>query len=297
MEQQPLPGPTSVGENPEQTILGTQTLESKESHLTSKIFFKHIDLCYFGLRKVAFGKNPVGDLKLGELYKKLDKLYYPFDSKFGSPWAKEKLKKISDIDPLDQPIGRDEALKFYQGAKKVFNRLKILDKLTEEAEKKFNALKQVIELTPEEENENISETEPATSLFPEPIDDLHPAPSEETAIPKKESLKSRVDVFFRENRAIASKALYAMLPLPASIVLTYIMSALHDSCSGAHSMDAVNHFFNAKVCDEGLKTPGAIYGLASLFIVAIFVGIYWHKKNTWIMNSDHDADLSSGNGN
>lgn len=82
--------------------------------------------------------------------------------------------------------------------------------------------------------------------------------------------------FFKNNPKLVATAL---VPIPASILLTYGVSSLSDYFFNTTSADAVNHFFSAKMqdassLDEVFKTPGFIYGLAALATAAVCVAMY-----------------------
>ncbi len=94
---------------------------------------------------------------------------------------------------------------------------------------------------------------------------------------------TRFSNFWKDNPKLATRIPHLFWPIPVSIGLTYLASLVYDVCYHASSIDAVNKFFSSRLRDassfEMLKTPGAIYGLATLLAVAVCVSAcYWCSK-------------------
>ena len=120
-----------------------------------------------------------------------------------------------------------------------------------------------------------------------------------TPEPEIGTLSSDIFTFFKK-KSINPNIFHAVWPIPISIMATYFVSAIYDASVGAHSIDSVNQFFGSKMKDaasfaEGLKTPGFIYGLATLMTVA-FIGIYLYKKNKQV-NAEESALINDQTNN
>ena len=117
----------------------------------------------------------------------------------------------------------------------------------------------------------------ATLKLLEKIEEIDPEPPKMQQV--QGSSSSRFFKFWRDNPNFTASLPYVLLPIPLSIGFTYLISVI----CGTKGIHSVNNFFSSKIRDassfaDGLKTPGAIYGLATLLAVAICVGIYWHDR-------------------
>lgn len=121
----------------------------------------------------------------------------------------------------------------------------------------------------------------ATLKLLEKIEEIDPEPPE---TPQTQGSSSSSFVkFCQKNPNLTSILPHAFWPIPASIGLTYLSSLAYDASLSKTSIDSVNEFFSSKLRDasslaEGLKTPGAIYGLATLLAVSVSIGIYWYGR-------------------
>lgn len=137
-----------------------------------------------------------------------------------------------------------------------------------------------VEVSDDHEKKSCSAT-PESKEFP----DSYGGPPVTPSIPKsKAKAYSNFIKFWQANSNATSRFPHILLPIPISIGLTYLVSLAYDATTcGTTSIDSVNNFFNSKLQDassfaEGLKTPGVIYGLATMFAVAVCVGACWYNR-------------------
>ncbi len=194
---------------------------------------------------------------------------------------------------------------FYNSAQSMVNSLKLHKKFPDEspAKKSFDACEKAclkysgwekgLVLLVERENIPISDTEKWLAV-PEnkaALDKYHKESVERTyqrfleqqALEEKNKICTRFSNFWKDNPKLTARIPHLFWPIPVSIGLTYLASLVYDVCSHSSSIDAVNKFFSSRLRDasslEMLKTPGAIYGLATLLAVAVCVGAcYWCSK-------------------
>jgi hypothetical protein len=67
-----------------------------------------------------------------------------------------------------------------------------------------------------------------------------------------------------------------VVSIPASVCITYVVSALYDFRNSSSSLNSVNKFFSSRMwhassVSEGFKTPEVIYGIAILIAIMAYV--------------------------
>jgi hypothetical protein len=240
--------------------------------------------------RIPRGVNSKFDLlydQASDLHRKLFLYFYDLFSK------ERELTPGIKFDGTNKFTTRKEALEYYQAAKRVFNELEKNGIHSSPVERSLAALKQVVSPTAEEEPEEAEINECASATSSTVSTEVKPL----RAIPGSgiDISSSGIFTFFKK-KSINPGVFHAIWPIPISIIATYFVSAIYDASSGAHSLDFVNKFFGSKTKDassfaDGLKTPGFIYGLATLMTVA-FIGIYLYKKNKHV-NAEQSALITN----